>query len=160
MKILYNYHIVLSVAPEFFDQGDGYGIVACQDDVIKSVFGQFARGTAACFRFHPWSKKELYEDEGQQDQEKHNSGHEHQDRKGPAWVLGEGDVTETEGGHYHECPVKTGDPGMFLPLCYHEEVKDHTVDGYHPDESEQVFQKHTDIPLGYLTGEHRGEKRR
>lgn len=53
-----------------------------------------------------------------------HSSHENADRKQPAKIAVEGDVAESQRSHHGQCPVESGEPGMFLPLAHHEEVEE------------------------------------
>jgi len=56
-----------------------------------------------------------------------------------------GDVPEPERRHHREGPVKTGDPGMVLPLIGHQEMEDHAEDGHHDRQHKHEFEELAEV---------------
>ena len=65
----------------------------------------------------------MNEVERQDDEQQHDSAHQHQDGERPPQIASEGDVAETQGAHHRESPIDTREPGMLLVLVGHQEVK-------------------------------------
>jgi len=74
LVFVHDHHIIPFINAQLFDEGHGYLIVRCDDDVIFSPGRQFLGIALSGFRLDPRGEKELDEGEGQEDQQEDYPG--------------------------------------------------------------------------------------
>jgi len=92
------------------DEALGNQIMSTDDDVVRGLLTDFARGAHSDLRLEPRRIEEADEGKRGHDQQHHHPVHEHDDAESTAKVARECDVAEAEGAHHRQRPVEPGQP--------------------------------------------------
>ena len=146
-----------AILAQFFYQVDGDRVEMGENDVAGEVFRHPVRCAGLVMLFQPGRIEKLDEGKGQHHQQKNNAAEQNHHRKDFAGVAGEGDVTEAQGGHGRQGPVKTGDPGIIAVFVDHQNVKDDAVENEKENQHQGELEEQPHVASLLTASEQKGK---